>query len=269
MVGLQEKVAGEDDKDLTAYVKFRLMTAAYNVELSKPDVDYARVQAKWLADLEEFVRDYPNSPDAAEALLQLAMGQEFQDDAKNALKWYKRVIDHFPKTAAANKAEGAVRRLESVGRAITIKGKSLGKHDVSLAALKGKVVLIHYWSSDIDACKMDLPAIEKMLSKYDGFAVIGVALDNNRDAVENYLRGNPLPWPNLWEEGGMNNRLANEMGILTQPTMLLVDKDGKVVNNNLHAINLDNELKTMLKPRLAKQPPQEAPADKGSPPRRK
>ncbi len=255
MTALYDKLAGDDEKELTAYVKFRLMTAAYNVELSKPDVDYGKVQAKWLADLEEFVRDYPNSPDAAEALLQLAMGQEFQGDEKNALKWYKRVIDHFPKTAAANKAEGAVRRLESEGRTITLKGKSLGHHDVNLTspAFKGKVVLIHYWSSDIDACKIDLPAIEKMLSKYEGFAVIGVSLDNDRKAVENYLRGNPLPWPNIWEEGGMNNRLANEMGILTLPTMLLIDKDGKVVNRNVHAVNLDNDLKNMLKPRLAKK----------------
>ncbi len=254
LASLGEKLADEEDKDLKAYVKFRLMTAAYNVELSKPDVNYAAVQAKWLADLEEFVRENPNSPDSAEAMLQLAMGQEFQGDDKNAVKWYRRVIDSFPKTATAYKAEGAVRRLESVGRTITIKGKSLGNHDVSLAALKGKVVLIHYWSSDINACLIDLPAIEKMVGKYEGFTVIGVSLDNERKVVENYLRGNPLPWPNIWEEGGLSNRLANEMGILTLPTMILVDKDGKVVNRSIHAIDLDNELKNMLKPRLAKRP---------------
>ncbi len=252
---LQETVGGEGDKDLTAYVKFRLMTAAYNLEMSKPDFDYPKVQAKWLADLEDFVKENPTSPDSAEAMLQLAMGQEFQNDDKNAQKWYERVVKHFPNTAAANKSEGAVRRLDSVGKAISIKGKSFGGTAVDLAKLKGKVVLIHYWSSDIDACKIDLPAIEKMVGKYEpGFAVIGVSLDNNRAQAETYLRGNPLPWPNIWEEGGLNNRLANEMGILTLPTMILVDKDGKVVNRNVHAISLDEELKTMLKPRVARGP---------------
>ena len=111
------------------------------------------------------------------------------------------------------------------------------------------MVLIHYWSSDINECKMDLPAIEKMVGKYgqDNFAVIGVCLDNDRAAVENYLRNNPVPWPNIWEDGGLNNRLANEMGVLTLPTMILVDKSGKVVDRNMHAISLDETLKGMLK----------------------
>jgi thiol-disulfide isomerase/thioredoxin len=252
---LHEKLAEDDDKDLTAYVKFRLLTALYNLELSKPDIEYVRVQAKWLADLEEFVKEYPDSPDSAEAMLQLAMGEELSGDDKNAVKWYERVKNGFPNSAAANKSAGAVRRLESVGKAIAIKGKSFGGQAVDLAKLKGKVVLIHYWSSDIDACKIDLPAIEKMVGKYEGFAVIGVTLDDNRAQVENYLRGNTLPWPNIWEEGGMNNRLANEMGILTQPTMILVDATGKVVNRNIHAIKLDEELQKMLKVRTANRPP--------------
>jgi thiol-disulfide isomerase/thioredoxin len=252
---LHEKLADDDDKDLKAYVKFRLLTALYNLELSKPDVDYPRVQAKWLADLEEFVNENPASPDSAEAMLQLAMGEEFSGDDKNAVKWYERVIKGFPNTAAANKSAGAVRRLESVGKPIAIKGKSLGGKVVDLAAapFKGKVVLIHYWSSDINACKIDLPAIEKMVGKYEDFAVIGIALDDNRAQLENYLRGNTLPWANLWEEGGMNNRLANEMGILTLPTMILVDRGGKVVNRNIHGIDLDEELKKMLKVRTAKR----------------
>ena len=251
---IHQKLGEEDDKELAAYVKFRLMTAEYNLEMAKPDVNYTKVQAKWLADLEDFVNENPKSPDSAEAMLQLAMGQEFQNDDKNALKWYDRVITKFPKTAAANKSEGASRRLNSIGKVISVKGKSFGGQAVDLAALKGKVVLIHYWSSDIDACKIDLPAIEKMAGKYDGFAVIGICLDDNRTQVENYLRGNPLPWPNIWEEGGMNNRLANEMGILTQPTMILVDQSGKVVNRTIHAIDLDNALKAMLKPRMANRP---------------
>ncbi len=179
---LLEEVAAQEDKELAAFVQFRLLTAAYSQALSKGE-DYAKVQEKWLADLEEFVKQHPTSVDSAEAMLQLAMGQELSGDDKNALKWYERVKQSFSKTAAANKSEGAVRRLESVGRTIPLKGKSLGGRAVDLAAAKGKaVVLIHYWSSDIDACKMDLPAIEKMVGKYgpENFVVIGVSLDNDR-----------------------------------------------------------------------------------------
>jgi hypothetical protein len=37
------------------------------------------------------------------------------------------------------------------------------------------------------------------------------------------------------------------MGILTLPTMILVDEDGKVVNRNIHAAELDQELGKLLR----------------------
>jgi thiol-disulfide isomerase/thioredoxin len=246
---LKEKLAAEDDNDLAAYVEFRWMTASYNQELARPDVDYKKVQDQRLENLENYVERHPTSVDSAEAMWQLAMGQEFAGDDQNAIKWYNRVVKNFGKTATAVKSAGAVRRLESVGKTISLKGKSLGGRSVDLSAAKGKVVLIHYWASDIPACLVDLPAIEKMVNKYEpNLLVVGVSLDNSRQALETYLRANPLPWPNIWEEGGMENRLATEMGIIVEPTMILIDAKGKVVDRSTHAISLDNELKAMLKP---------------------
>jgi hypothetical protein len=37
------------------------------------------------------------------------------------------------------------------------------------------------------------------------------------------------------------------MGILTLPTMILVDKEGKVVNRNIHITELDKEVGTLLR----------------------
>jgi len=51
----------------------------------------------------------------------------------------------------------------------------------------------------------------------------------------------------LYEPGGLDSRLATELGILTLPTMLLIDKDGKVINRNIHAAELDEELGKLLR----------------------
>ena len=48
-----------------------------------------------------------------------------------------------------------------------------------------------------------------------------------------------MAWPQLYEPGGLDSPLANALGILTLPTMLLVDKEGKVVNRNLHGAEID------------------------------
>ena len=68
------------------------------------------------------------------------------------------------------------------------------------------------------------------------------------------MKENGFFWPHLWEQGGLDSRLANEMGILTLPTMLLVDKQGKVISRNSAPGGLDDELKTMLKPQVASRP---------------
>ena len=40
--------------------------------------------------------------------------------------------------------------------------------------------------------------------------------------------------------------MANEMGVMTLPLMLLVDRQGKVVNRNANTANLEAELQQLL-----------------------
>ena len=69
-----------------------------------------------------------------------------------------------------------------------------------------------------------------------------------------FLKTNKVPWPQLFETGGLDSRFANSMGILTLPTMLLIDKQGKVVNRNIHVTELDREVGApFAKPTLVKQ----------------
>jgi hypothetical protein len=45
----------------------------------------------------------------------------------------------------------------------------------------------------------------------------------------------------------MDSRLANEMGIQTLPTMILLDKTGRVVRRNIHASELEAEVQKLVK----------------------
>ena len=67
-----------------------------------------------------------------------------------------------------------------------------------------------------------------MVAKYRGsFAVIGVSVDANAKTLKAYLAENPLPWQQIFEEGGQDSRPANALGIITVPTMILVDARGQ------------------------------------------
>lgn len=236
-------------KDLAAYVKFRRMSAEYGQKLQDPKADFAKIQEQWLKDLESFVGDYPSSPDSAEALLQLAIAEEFAGETEKALKWYARIVKGFPTSEPSKKAAGAQRRLESVGKTLSLRGEGLDGKPIDLADYRGKVVLIQYWATWCEPCKTDMARIKELYSQYagQGFEVIGVSLDSQLDEAEQYVKSNRMQWKHIYEEGGLDSRPANEMGILTLPTMILVDEKGQVINRSIHITELDGELKRLLK----------------------
>ncbi|HTU24765.1 MAG TPA: redoxin domain-containing protein, partial [Pirellulales bacterium] len=207
LTAMRDKATADGQEELAAYLQFRIMTANYNKAMMTNSGDPTQIQRQWLVDLEQFVKDYPKSPDAAEAMLQLGIAQEFAGDDSNAVKWYTRVVQNFPKSPSAVKCEGAKRRIESVGNVLALKGKTLGGKTFDLKELKGRVVLIHYWQSDIDVCRNDMAQLERMMKKYgDQFVVIGVSLDTDNKALTEYLRENGFFWPQLWEQGGLDGR---------------------------------------------------------------
>ncbi len=123
------------------------------------------------------------------------------------------------------------------------------KTTVDLAKYAGKVVLIQYWATWCEPAKVDLAQLKELQAKYgkSGLTIIGVSLDSKPEELAEYLKTNRLPWAQIYEPGGLDSRLANEMGILTLPTMILVDKEGKVANRNIHITELDKEVGTLLR----------------------
>lgn len=252
LLTLHEELAkAGGDQDLAGYVKFRYLTAEYGSSLQVPNPDFAKIQSRWLESLEQYVKDYPQSGDAAEAMLQLAISKEFAGQEESATEWYSRIVTTFPKTAAAEKALGAKTRLQSVGKVLTLKGPGVqgGVVDLSAPAFRGKAVLIHYWATWCEPCKTDLAMIKEMQAKYGnrGLAIVGISLDSRKEELVEYLQRNRLAWPQIYEEGGLDSRLANSLGILTLPTMLLLDKQGRVVNRNIHVTELDKEIGALLR----------------------
>jgi thiol-disulfide isomerase/thioredoxin len=240
-----DKAAGGE----LAYVKFRYMTADYTQSVQKDKADFVKVQEQWLKDLEAFVEAYPTCEDAPEAMLQLAIAQEFAGKDEEATKWFDAIVEKFPKHDLAKKAAGASYRLNSVGQSIRIRGKTVDGRDFDLATMKGKVVLIHYWSTWCEPCKADMDQLKTLQAKYakQGFALVGISLDNETSEVAAFLKTKKLSWPQLFEPGGLESRLANELGVLTLPTMILVDKQGKVISRSISVGELETELDKQLR----------------------
>lgn len=241
--------AGASD-DAIAHVVFQQMWADYVTAQRAPNADPAKVQEKWLADLQAFVGKHGKSSDAAEALLQLGMYQEFVGKTEEASKWYQQLVTDFPKAEPTAKARGALARLRSVGKPIKLSGPGIDGGTVDLANYKPKAVLIHYWATWCEPCKEDMVLLKDFYAKKGGrdFDIIGVCLDSSPAAAKQYLAQNRFAWKHIYEPGGLDGRLANEMGVMTPPLMILVDQNGNVVNNNIHVAELETELARVLQP---------------------
>lgn len=238
------------DKSLRSYADFQAIGTEYVVRQT-PKADFAEVQKWYLDALNGFVDRYPETPEAAQAWLQLALSKEFEDKEKDALKFYKKVASSFPGTAEGEKAAGAARRLESVGKRIDLQGTSLSNgKKFSLSAYRGKPVVLHYWATWCEPCKQDMKLLRQLQARYqrNGLQLVGVNVDQTRQQAVEYLKESKLPWTQLFEAGGLETSpLATAYGVQTLPTMMLIDKEGKVVRHNVRAAELDGELAKMVK----------------------
>ena len=262
--GLEKKlIQAKAAETVISYVAYRRLLAAYSRDMQGKKADFPKIQKRWLGELETFVEQYPKAEDAPESLMQLAMAQEFAGEEDEAKTWYAKIVADFPGTSQAKKAVGAKRRLDSVGQVLSLKGTSLKGETIDVGSLKGSVVLIQFWATWCEPCKRDMEELSDLIAKYgrSGFTVVGVNVDQDRSAAIAFAGQYRMAWPNIHEAGGLDSRPAIELGVLTLPTMILLDTSGKVVDRNIHITELEDELKEHIK--TARKPARRA----GAPPR--
>lgn len=239
----------EAQKDKTSsYAAFRRLNADFNLENDNQANPVAATN-RWMKDMKAFLEAFPKSDEEPEVLFQLASNNEFNGDEKEARDYYARLVSEYPEALPGKKAAGAIRRLDAVGNSIAVKGKTADGQVVDTTQLRGKTVLIAFWATSVPAARKDLPEIAKIYEKVKnkGFEVVSICLDSDANALADFLKQNPLPWPTVFEPGGLEGRLGTEFGIIVLPTMILVDADGKVISRSVrNAADLDIQLDKAL-----------------------
>jgi thiol-disulfide isomerase/thioredoxin len=238
---------------MAGYAYYREMWARFAFELYHPK-DAVKTQREWTEELAKFVAAYPKAEDAADALGQLAMNSEFgpKDKQDEAKKYYSLIVSHFPDHPLAPKARGAIKRLELPGKAMELTGPTLQGASFDLARLKGKEVAVYYWASNVKACIGDFAMLKQMHAAYGakGFEVVTVNLDETQAAATNFLASNPLPGTHLFQATeqarGLDSPLAVEYGIVGLPTVILVGKDGRVIDRSIQVNELEDAVKKGL-----------------------
>ncbi len=242
-----EQEQAEDD--LLAFANFRLLMAEYTQQLQAENVDYGAVHEAWLTKLKALVERFPRSAEVAEAMLQIAMAHEFSGDEDQALQWYGRIVDEFPKAEVTPKAAGARRRLRAEGQPFSFRASTVDGRNLDTASLRGKVLVIYYWATWCEPCQQELATLQNLATKFarQGLVVVGVNLDTDTPAFQNHQRQRRFPGPLVREPAGLDGPLAEQMGILTLPTVFVVDRRGIMVDRNARVGELEKTLEPLLR----------------------
>jgi len=235
---------------LVPYVAFRRLLAEYTVRLQKASADERpQVQEWWLKQLEDFANTWPNAEDAPEAMTQLAIALEFSGKLDEARKWYGKAVKTDSGSTAGQRAAGALHRIDLNGKPLKLSGKGLGGGTVDISDYRGRVVLVIFWSSWCKPCTEDLPQIKELYKTYrgSGFEILGVNVDVTADPAKAYIARHGNNWQHIHEEGGLDSGPARQFGIISLPTMFLVDRTGKVVSRSTTVESLKKSLPALLK----------------------
>jgi thiol-disulfide isomerase/thioredoxin len=125
---------------------------------------------------------------------------------------------------------------------------SVNKGFQSLAAFKGKVVLLDFWSTWCVPCVKEMPNVKRLYDRFKGkdFVLLGISLDSDRSALNSFLRKNGIDWPILFDGKGWKNRIAVLYDVRSIPFTVLVDRSGVVRKVGLRGTELENAIAAML-----------------------
>jgi hypothetical protein len=248
---IKESVTKGPNQALAAYVAFRTLQAENNIALANAAGSIDPIQEKWRTGLEEFVKAYPNSDEAPEAILRLGMALEYiKDGEPKAREWYKKLTENYARYPQAARAGGALKRMDSEGKPIELAGPNLANgQQVNVGGMKGKVVVVYYCASWSEQLPEDAKKLDALVKAYGpkGLELVTVCLDHDAASAARTVAAHKIPGTHLHAPGGLDSSpLAANYGILVLPQMFVVGKDGKIVSRGAHAATVEEDVKKLL-----------------------
>ena len=100
--------------------------------------------------------------------------------------------------------------------------------ELSLASLRGKVVVLNFWASDCVPCKQEQGELNRLATKYASKGVVFLGIDEIevRSFAQHYLAHYKVPYKSVADGDGS---IAGKFGVTGTPETFFIDRLGRVV----------------------------------------
>ena len=125
----------------------------------------------------------------------------------------------------------------------TIDGKTF-----KLSQLKGKTVVLDFWASWCPDCRKDAPEVVRMYKEYapQGIEFVGVSMDTDMEAWRKACEQFGITYTQVSElKKFKETDIAKAYGVKWIPSMVVVDKEGKVALSTVLSYKVDKYLKEL------------------------
>lgn len=118
--------------------------------------------------------------------------------------------------------------------------KDLEGRTVTLAGLRGRVVLVDFWASWCVPCRDAAPYYAELQARYpDDLTVLALSVDEDAEELRKAAKALRMPYPVLHDEGG---KFAALYDVSMMPTSFLVDRTGRIVLRHKGFVPADRAL---------------------------
>ena len=125
---------------------------------------------------------------------------------------------------------------------------------VRLSESLGKYTLLEFWASWCLPCRETNPDLVKLYKEYEpkDFQVVGVSLDSKKEAWIKAIKKDKLPWINLSDLKGRDNKVAITYDVGGIPDNFLIDPNGVIIGRDLTIPELTKKLENIFEKKASR-----------------
>jgi thiol-disulfide isomerase/thioredoxin len=110
-----------------------------------------------------------------------------------------------------------------------------GSGNITLSALRGKVVFLNFWATWCPPGREEMPSMEILYQRYKGaLEFVTVDMMEDKSAVSAFMRDLKLSFPVALDTDG---RVSAFYGIQAIPSTFIIDKDGMIIASVVGGLN--------------------------------